>query len=857
MENFTGKNIVQKILIVLVIVITFNFAIPKPVNADMGGILMSPVVSLVTSLLDGIQRGLETFILGSSSAIMKDPDDDALQDKGQGDSGIRITVDEQLDGAFLGFGDIKVAKVRYTPEEIFSNRVPALDVNFIKPSVNAKDNSRNIAVQLQDLIASWYVAIRMLAIVGLLSVLVYLGIRMLITSIAADRAKYKKMIMDWLVAMCLIFVLHYIMSFALTMAETVTAMISSDLGKTIHVSAPSEGISFYGNLMSYVRFMIQCADLEQKIGFFFVYLMLVIYSIRFTWIYLKRVVNMAFLTLIAPIVAFTYPIDKVGDGQAQAFNMWVKEFSFNALIQPLHLLIYTILVGSAVQLATDNPLYAIVCLGFIIAAEKILKQMFGFNKASGGTVGSLAGAAGVTMLASQALNNFAKKGPNGGGNGGGGNKVRTKDTERTTKNSGANSGLDSFNREDAQGIPSVGGSSSPESENERGGAGQARSGEQDSGAGLPNANQEPDLDSFGGLDGRDNYGDAFRATEEGASSGRPPSGGGDDSQGAGVPPPPDTFTGKVGQDISRLGSAMGRGYNNVKTGARNIGKGAVRTISGAKKFATDKNFRNKVGTIAKGKAKSGLTGLNKLAGRGYDGAKRNIKAGIRTLPTVGYKAARGTLRTAARIGTGAALAATAGVIGATTGDGDKAMSMAMGAGAIGLATGDNLFDATVGRVMKDTSIRDTFEAEKYGNKIDARNARADKEFLKSQEFEDYYEKHFKNGSNKKTKKEVKETFKQYREAGITDKDTIRKGMALEAEYAKSTGRNASDFRGQVQNIIQTKDDIDKKAFSDKKVRETEIKKLESVLTNVSDPQRRRQTAESIFKGYEDFRRISL
>ena len=33
---------------------------------------------------------------------------------------------------------------------------------------------------------------------------------------------------------------------------------------------------------------------------------------------------MAFLTLIAPIVAFTYPIDKMADGQAQGFDMWVK-----------------------------------------------------------------------------------------------------------------------------------------------------------------------------------------------------------------------------------------------------------------------------------------------------------------------------------------------------------------------------------------------------------------------------------------------------------------------------------------------------------------------------------------------------
>ena len=38
---------------------------------------------------------------------------------------------------------------------------------------------------------------------------------------------------------------------------------------------------------------------------------------------------MAFLTLIAPLVALTYPIDKMNDGQAQAFNRWMKEYIFN------------------------------------------------------------------------------------------------------------------------------------------------------------------------------------------------------------------------------------------------------------------------------------------------------------------------------------------------------------------------------------------------------------------------------------------------------------------------------------------------------------------------------------------------
>ena len=70
------------------------------------------------------------------------------------------------------------------------------------------------------------------------------------------------------------------------------------------------------------------------------YLIIVGYTVTFTIVYLKRLLTMAFLTLIAPAVALTYPIDKMNDGQTQAFNSWLKEYIFNALIQPFHLIIY-------------------------------------------------------------------------------------------------------------------------------------------------------------------------------------------------------------------------------------------------------------------------------------------------------------------------------------------------------------------------------------------------------------------------------------------------------------------------------------------------------------------------------------
>ena len=74
--------------------------------------------------------------------------------------------------------------------------------------------------------------------------------------------------------------------------------------------------------------------------------------------------------------------------------MWFKEYVFNLLIQPFHLLIYTILVGSAMELASTSLIYAIVAIYFVIPAEKLLRKFFGFDNA--GTLsaaGSFAGGA--------------------------------------------------------------------------------------------------------------------------------------------------------------------------------------------------------------------------------------------------------------------------------------------------------------------------------------------------------------------------------------------------------------------------------------------------------------------------------
>ena len=327
-------------------------------------------------------------------------------------------------------GEFDLPMIAYTPYAIFSNSIPVFDINFFSPNDDTEGNvdlgqgeveieykTESSAAILQSTISKWYFILKNIALLGLMSVLIYIGIRIVIGS-ANDKAKYKERLVDWLVAMCLLFVIHYIMVFIVEMSEKVGEFFASNCSETILVDLPvdtkvngeqliadeEKGYPIWAcNFIGYSRLIaggFSHYDRMTAIGFTIIYVVLVIYTVVFTIMYLKRVLYMAFLTMIAPLVALTYPIDKINDGKAQGFETWLKEYIFNALLQPFHMLVYSIIIGSVMNLATDYPVYALVALGFLIPAEKMLRKMFGFEKAqSPSTMGAL-GVAGAGLLMS-------------------------------------------------------------------------------------------------------------------------------------------------------------------------------------------------------------------------------------------------------------------------------------------------------------------------------------------------------------------------------------------------------------------------------------------------------------------------
>ena len=278
-----------------------------------------------------------------------------------------------------------------TIDDILFNRVGITDINFFD-----LDGAGSALRVLRELIAGWYYTLRNLSIVILLCILVYLGIRMAISTVASEKAVYKKMLIDWMVSFAIIFVIHYIILITINVSNALVDIIGNAQSAEL-----AQSTSFWNSYMGEVFGLAGSWKILEGLGGSIMYLMLGVALFGYLFVYIKRMVTIAFLILIAPIITITYSIDKIKDSKSQALDTWVKEFAFNVLLQPFDCLIYVIFVSSAISITGQGIgglVLAIIMLTFRKQAMDIVKNMFGFGAAK--TLGQeiVGTAAAMTML---------------------------------------------------------------------------------------------------------------------------------------------------------------------------------------------------------------------------------------------------------------------------------------------------------------------------------------------------------------------------------------------------------------------------------------------------------------------------
>lgn len=293
------------------------------------------------------------------------PDENTVDTQTTEETGNQYTpaATETVTGMFTDKND------RLTVEKIIYNQVPILDVNIfnLEEAGGQKLKEDGTLSIIKRNIAKWYYAFRTIAIIVLLVILIYIGIRMAISTVAEEKAVYKRYLKDWIVGFILVFTMHYIMMFVLNINEYAVKLFAN--------SSPNQEVSIYETVRTKAYELKFTSGLAGTV----MYMVLVYMVIRFFYVYIKRYLTINILAILAPIIGISYAIDKIRDSKSQSLSMWLKDFIFTTMIQTVHAMLYTIFMVMAIdesETGLAGIVFAFIVMNFMLKAERIFTHIF-------------------------------------------------------------------------------------------------------------------------------------------------------------------------------------------------------------------------------------------------------------------------------------------------------------------------------------------------------------------------------------------------------------------------------------------------------------------------------------------------
>ena len=291
------KNIAKKAIIINLILITLFISV-IPVNYVQAGQINLTEAREEFTYEDYSNFDNSAEVTLNNKSVKATPKPNSSASIAQSTGGILKFIGDLLMGLMkLAVGMVLGSGEVFNIKAICFGEVSRFSINFF----DLRETEGSPFVALKNNIAIWYNVLRTIAIIALLCVLIYVGIRMTISTIGGDKAKYKKMLIHWVTGFALLFVLHYVIILAINLSEALTGLMSSlasnvDMEETILTNLAKEiDINTGWNIVLSI----------------ILYCMIVIITLKFFLLYYKRIIVVAFLIIIAPIICITYPLDKL------------------------------------------------------------------------------------------------------------------------------------------------------------------------------------------------------------------------------------------------------------------------------------------------------------------------------------------------------------------------------------------------------------------------------------------------------------------------------------------------------------------------------------------------------------------
>lgn len=250
----------------------------------------------------------------------------------------------------------------FTIESLVMGRYTIFDIDVF--NTNGNNETMN---EFRTNIAKWYAGCWQIALAVGLLILIYLGIRMAISSAASEQAKYKKMLTSWITSIIILFFMHYFVIFFIELQKQII---------TLFEPLTKGSVGFEEYVMEHTWEALINAEGFNKVKYLILFYVMLYYQLKFAYLYFQRFLKIGFLTTISPLVTITYSIDKAGDNKAQAFSAWLKEIVINIFIQVLHAIVYLVFIFSAAEIAKEIPFFGIIFLMALSRAEKLVRKTF-------------------------------------------------------------------------------------------------------------------------------------------------------------------------------------------------------------------------------------------------------------------------------------------------------------------------------------------------------------------------------------------------------------------------------------------------------------------------------------------------
>ena len=327
---------------------------------------------------------------------------------------------EGITGTEINVADVEPTNIMnpddyITVEAIVFNKVFLFNINIFDLEVDnthdslgheLKKNEKGEVIEKSDIgedsfiiviketIAGWYYTFRLISLMLMLILLIYIGVKLAISSSTKERAVYKRVLTDWVVGMVLVFSIHYIILAMISFNEMLVGEISKlNTGYGGEKAVYEYGIKERGqqeisneeleeSVYDEVRTRAYDAKLTVGTVGMIMYMILVYYAWKFSFIYLKRYLVVAVLVMMAPFVAVSYAYNKVRTGKTVIFTNWFKELFFIIILQSIHALLYVIFFREALAMSLKSigaMILSFVMLHFISNAEEIFKKIFSID----------------------------------------------------------------------------------------------------------------------------------------------------------------------------------------------------------------------------------------------------------------------------------------------------------------------------------------------------------------------------------------------------------------------------------------------------------------------------------------------